>query len=541
MTDSAPQAGLHLIDWLIIAAYGCSMLALGWYYSRRQTSQSEYFIGGGRVNPLLIGVSLFATLLSTISYLAMPGEALGKGPGHMTRLFALPVVYLIVVYVVLPVYMRQRVISAYELLEERLGLGVRLLAATMFVLMRLAWMSLAVYLTSKALAIMMGLGSEWIATLSVSVGIIAVVYTSLGGLRAIVVADIVQTVLLFGGALLVIGTVTFRVGGLSWFPTEWQEHWDAQPLFSWDPATRVTVVGSVVSLFVWFVCTSGGDQMSVQRFMATRDAAAGRRAYAMQMGLTALIGVTLALVGFALLGYLQTHGDALPESVDLNAHADDVLPRFIAYHLPVGISGFVVAALLAAGMSSIDSGVNSITAVVMTDFLRRFGRTPGTEKGQVLLAQCLAFAIGGTVVVGSSFMDDVPGNITAVTNKTTHLLTTPLFCLFFFALFVPFARPAGVLIGTACGTATAALIAFSGPIFGFDPRTGGDPVSFQWIGPAALVVNIVAGCVASLLIRGCHPPVPSLTAQAVDRRPGGGAAPRGVSPRRRAEGLRRAG
>ncbi len=162
----------------------------------------------------------------------------------------------------------------------------------------------------------------------------------------------------------------------------------------------------------------------------------------------------------------------------------------------------VVAAMFAAAMSSIDSGINSIAAVVTTDFLDRFGLGPKSEKGHIREARLIAFGVGAVVVVGSSFIEHVPGNITAVTKKTTELLVTPIFALFFFALFVPFARKAGVLVGAVCGTVTAVLIAFSGPIFGVDPVTGLDPISFQWINPAALLVNLVTGTVACLVMRG---------------------------------------
>ena len=125
----------------------------------------------------------------------------------------------------------------------------------------------------------------------------------------------------------------------------------------------------------------------------------------------------------------------------------------------------------------------------------------GLPSASLAGAVALALGIGSAVVIGSSFMGNVPGNITAVTSKTTNLLVTPIFGLFFFALFVPFARPAGVLVGAACGTATAVLIAFSGPIFGMDPETGLDPVSFMWIGPVALLVNIGTGTAACLVLR----------------------------------------
>ncbi|MEW4530070.1 sodium-coupled permease [Maioricimonas sp. JC845] len=499
--DAPPTArGLTPVDWVIVALYGASTIALGLYYSRKQENTEEYFVGSGHMNPLLIGVSLFATLLSTISYLSFPGEALGKGPVYLTQLIAFPLIFYVVGYILLPVYMRQRVTSAYELLEANLGLSIRLLGAGLFIVLRLVWMSLLVYLTAKAISVMLGIGEEWIPLIVLATGFVAVIYTSLGGLQVVVITDAMQCALLYGGALLVLVTVTYDYGGFGWFPTGWHANWDTQPILPADPSTRVTMIGSILSVTFWYIATSGGDQTSVQRFMATTDAKAARRAFATQLIVAVIVLVTLGLVGVALLGYFEANPSQLPPGMSLKDNADEIFPRFIAFHLPPGISGLVVAAMFAAAMSSIDSGVNSITAVVMTDLMDRFGRRPDTEKKHVLWARCLAFGIGAAVVIGSSFMDRIPGNITAVTNKTANLLTTPIFCLFFFALFVPFAKPAGVWVGAICGTTTAVLIAFSGPIFGVHPETGLDPISFQWIAPAAVLVNISTGAIVSWML-----------------------------------------
>ncbi len=520
------SSGLAVIDWIIIAVYGCGTIGLGWFYSRRQQSTQEYFVGSGNMNPILVGVSLFATLLSTISYLSMPGESLGKGPTMMLAMLALPAVFAIVGFVLLPIYMKQRVTSAYELLEEKLGLSVRLLGASMFVVLRLVWMSLLIFLTAKALTIMLGVGEDKIPLIALATGFVAVVYTSLGGLRAVIITDLIQTILLYGGALLVLGMITYDLGGIGWLPTEWNPDWDTQPIFSTDPSTRVTLVGTLLSYLVWYLCTAGGDQTSVQRFMATKDAAAARRALATQLIVSVIVGVTLGCVGFALLGYFNAHPELLPADITLKDNPDRIFPHFIAFHLPPGVSGLVVAAMFAAAMSSIDSGVNSITAVVMTDGLDRFGLSPKTDKGHVRAARCLAFGIGAIVVLTSTVMGEIPGNITAVTNKTTNLLATPIFGLFFFALFVPFASPKGVWVGAIFGTLTAILIAFGGPLvlqlhllFEVDPASFGttlvqtidketksiilscpDPVSFQWIAPAAITVDIITGTIASLLL-----------------------------------------
>ncbi|MCA9428269.1 MAG: sodium-coupled permease, partial [Candidatus Omnitrophica bacterium] len=103
------MTGLVAIDWMIILVYATSTIALGWYFGRKQETTKEYFVGSGNMNWFLIGVSLFATLLSTISYLSMPGEVIGKGPVAMVRILALPITFLVVGYFLVPVYMRQRV------------------------------------------------------------------------------------------------------------------------------------------------------------------------------------------------------------------------------------------------------------------------------------------------------------------------------------------------------------------------------------------------------------------------------------------------
>ena len=157
--------------------------------------------------------------------------------------------------------------------------------------------------------------------------------------------------------------------------------------------------------------------------------------------------------------------------------------------------------MFAAAMSSVDSGVNSISAVLMTDVVEQAGLAPESERAHMWWSRGLAFIIGVVVVMASSLMGEIPGNITSVTTKTANLLTTPIFGLFFFAIFVPFATPRGVWVGAFFGTTTAVLIAFSGPIFGFVEGSDQlDPISFQWIAPVAFLVNATTGSIASLLL-----------------------------------------
>jgi len=169
----------------------------------------------------------------------------------------------------------------------------------------------------------------------------------------VVITDLLQSVLLLAGALLVLVMVTIDFEGFGWFPTTWQENWDKQPIFPTELKTRVTVLGTIFTGFTWSVCTAGGDQTAVQRFMATIDAKAARKAYATNLLVGLTVGITLALVGFALLAYFQAHPEVLPKTWTLKDNSDDMFPRYIAYHLPVGVSGLVVAAMFAAAMSSV--------------------------------------------------------------------------------------------------------------------------------------------------------------------------------------------
>ncbi|MFI4873773.1 MAG: sodium/solute symporter [Blastopirellula sp. JB062] len=498
----AAKSGLDWGDWCVIALYGVVVIGIGWYVGRRNESAREYFIGGGHTNPILIGVSLFVTLLSTISYLSMPGEIIGKGPVYMTRIFAYPLAFVFVGYVLLPVYMRQRVTSAYQLLESKLGVSVRLLGATLFIVMRIIWMSLLVYLSAKAMTVMLGIDDAWIPALVIATGLATVLYTSLGGFRAVIITDFLQASFLLVGILCVLGVITYRVGGLQWLPTDWESHWDQQPLFSFDPSTRVTMFGTVLSTWLLLICTSGGDQTAIQRFMSTKDAGSARRASAYQAIAATLVSLTLGLAGFAMLSYCRIFQERIPAELLTPQGADNVFPWFIAHELPMGIAGLVVAAMFAAAMSSLDSGVNSIAAVTITDFFDRFGFQPKTERGHLRLAQAIALVVGVLVVLGSSQVGSVPGNITGVTSKTANLLAPTLFCLFFFALFVPFANAYGVWAGAICGTLAAILAAFSGPIFGAASADGGDPISFQWIAPLSLLTNISVGMLVSLATNG---------------------------------------
>ena len=486
---------LHWVDGVVVTTYALGMLGIGWYYNRRQQNVDEYFVGNRSMNSYLIGISLFATLFSTISYLSTPGELIGHGPVILTGMIGIPFSYLVVGHFMIPFYMRYQVTSAYELLEITLGVPVRITGAIMFIVLRLVWMSLLIFFASKAMIVMLGINDAWLPLVTFVTGAVAIVYASLGGLRAVVITDLMQFILLFGGAVMVLITVSVHLGGLNWIPTRWNPAWDVQPLFSINPEVRVTLVGSVFHGVVWWMCTAGSDQTAIQRFMATRDMYAARRSFLTNTIAGAMVSVVLALVGFALLAYFEAFPGALLEGTTIARDSDLLFPHFISHHLPVGISGLVVSGMFAAAMSSLDSGVNSITAVVMTDFIERFGKRKISSRSRIRVAQRLALLIGLIVVLTSSVMEYIPGNFLEISKRTIGLFVAPLFVLFAMSIFVPFATSQATILATLVSFISAFLVAYWGTF------SGTSEVSFQWILPVSLLTGLAGGCLFSLMHR----------------------------------------
>ena len=265
------------LDWGVIAGYFASMLAIGWYYSRRATTTDDYLLAGRSVKSLSAGLSLFASLFSTLSYLAFPGEMIKYGPLMAAGIItSFPLVGVIVGWFLIPFIMKLKVTSAYELLETHLGLGVRMLASFMFLLLRVLWMAALIYATVAIVLVpLLTLDQSSVPYLCIFLGLITVIYTAMGGLRAVMLTNVIKAVILFGVAVLALVVITVRLGGVgAWWPTHWPSHWPT-PVWGYDPSVRVSFLGALVAMLVWFVCTSGSDQMAIQRYLSTRGRSSG--------------------------------------------------------------------------------------------------------------------------------------------------------------------------------------------------------------------------------------------------------------------------
>lgn len=487
----------QVLDWVVLAAYGLGMMAIGWWYSRVK-SVEEYMLGGREMKPWAVGISLFATLMSTLTYLAFPGEIIRHGPMFLTTALAYPLIYVVVGRFMIPYIMKLKVTSAYEILEVRLGLSVRLLGSAIFLMLRLFWMALIVYATSDAVLVpLMGLSDAATPWICAAMALLTIAYTSMGGLQAVVVTDVVQTVIMLAGAILSLVLITHNLGGIGeWWPREWSTQWD-EPSFFFAPESRVSMGMAILSTFTWFICTAGSDQMAIQRYLSTRDAASARRMFGISLLCETFVELLLAALGLALFAFFHAHPEMLPTGESVASQADQLLPKFIVAVLPAGISGLVVAGILSAAMDSLSSGINASSLVITSDWIDRFRRRNLSAREQVRQARVVSWILGGAVIGISLLASFVSGNLLELCFKVVNLMTAPLFVLFFMAMFVPWATVPGTWGAAIAGTFVAVQIAYFGAL----------GLSFLWIMPLSLLAGILAGCVISLVPIGKRRPM----------------------------------
>jgi len=454
----SPHSGLGTYDYVTVAVYLAGILGLAIAVARRHDSTEEFFLGGRRMPWLAVGLSMFATLLSTVSYLGTPGEIVRNGIGMFTANLALPFSFVVIFWLIVPFFMRLRITSAYEYLELRFNYPTRLLGATLFILLRFGWMGVVVYTSSMAINAMTEIRIEYIIAV---VGLFATIYTAIGGIRAVIWTDVVQFFLLFAGAVLTVAYVAYvtGTGPAQWWRevSEMRGQHTAPLLFSWDITESRTVFTFVCHAFFWTICTYGSDQVVLQRYFSTPSESAARKSYLMSALSDISLAVVLCLCGLSLLAFYLQLPDYLPEGLHPTSKgfADKLFPYFIAHQLPPGVGGFILAALLAAAMSSLDSGVNAITAVVTTDFLGRDTKEDKPKTNALAVARTLTIVIG-VIATGSAYWAySISGtvNIVELMSKTFNLFVGPLATLFFAGMFIRRAGPT-----SAIGGCLAALV-----------------------------------------------------------------------------------
>lgn len=393
---------LKWVDWLIIVVYLVGTAAIGLYFYLKDKKQSneEFFVGGRKIPWWAAGVSLYATGTSAVSYIAIPAKSFATNWLYLAANVVGIIGTVFVAIWIVPLIRRLNVMSVYHYLEMRFHPNIRAMASGIAILLQLgSRMSIVLFLPSLAMSAVTGL--QVVPSILI-MGVVTILYTVLGGMKAVIWTDFIQVFVMLGGAFFAIGYVFFKIdGGFSGFWAIAQAD-DKLKTFDWGfNLTEATVWGFLLVAVIGII-TYPQDQVMMQRVLSTKsDKEAGWSVWT----LAALIipgSLTFFAIGTALYAFYKTHAERLNPTLSV----DSTFPQFIAAELPAGLTGLIIAGIFAASMSTLSSCINSVATLVSVDFYERYAKNPTPAKS-VRLAEWMTFVAGGigvgTAVLLASF------------------------------------------------------------------------------------------------------------------------------------------
>lgn len=386
----ARQLLLHGLDWIVIVVYltGMSGIGLYFYLREKRDSTADFFVGARTIPFWAAGISLYATNTSSISYIAIPAKSFATNWQYLTNnLVAVMGLTFVAVFIV-PLLRRLDLMSVFHYLEIRFHPAIRSLTSALCIAMQLGGrMSVVLFLPSLAISTITGLNVVWSILI---MGGITILYTTLGGMKAVIWTDVVQLFVMFGGALFAIGFIVFKLdGGFGEFFSAARAE-DKMKLFDWSfDLTKATVWGFIFLVLFDVVLTFPKDQVLMQRVLSTKDSRAAGRSVWTFAAIMVPGGFLFYLIGTALYVFYKTH----PERMNPLLATDATFPLFIAAELPVGVTGLIIAGIFAASMSTLSSIMNSVATLASVDFYERF-------KGKSDKAASVRFAEWMTVAAG---------------------------------------------------------------------------------------------------------------------------------------------
>jgi len=385
----APEAvrgHLSSLDYAAMGLYLASLVFMGLYLSRRSRGTEDFFLAGRRIPWWAAGLSIFGTQLSSLSFMAIPAKAYASDWVYFTANVAIVIVAPIVIFFYLPFFRGLRVTTAYEYLEKRFNLPVRLFASLAFIFYQLGRMAIVLFLPALALSTVTGIN---VYACILVMGILCTFYTVIGGIEAVIWTDVLQVVVLLGGAFLSLVFIASESGGFAQIFAIGSANQKFHMIdWSWDLTTTavwIVLVGNIFSNLGPYT----SDQTVVQRYLTTKD----EKEAARSIWTNAAMVIPGTLIWFGLGTALYVFYKLHPERLDPAANTDAIFPLFIAQQLPAGISGLIIAAVFAATMSTLDSSLNSVSTAIVTDFYRRF-QPPATDVACLRLAKTLTMILG---------------------------------------------------------------------------------------------------------------------------------------------------
>ena len=381
---------LKWLDWIVIIVYLVSMLGMGLYFYLREkrVSTSDFFVGGRSIPFWAAGVSLYAANTSSISYIAIPAKSFETNWQYLTNNLVAVMALVFVAIFIVPLLRRLNLMSVFHYLETRFHPLIRTLASALFIAVQIgSRMSVILFLPSLAIATITGIDVTWSILI---MGVFTMIYTALGGMKAVIWTDFVQLIVKMGGILFAIGFIVYSLrGGVGeLFSIAAAE--SKMKLFDWSfDLTKATVWGFVFLVLFDVVLTFPKDQVLMQRVLSTKsDKDAGRSVWTFA-AIMIPGGFMFYMVGTALFAFYKTH----PERMNPMLTIDATFPLFIAAELPMGLRGLIIAGILAAAMATLSSIMNSVATLASVDFYEKLVKKTNA-KTSVRFAEAMTVLTG---------------------------------------------------------------------------------------------------------------------------------------------------
>ena len=390
-------------DLAVLLLFLAAMAYMGWYLARKRNNNSEDFFLGGRSLPgWAVGLSMAGTALSSVTFLALPAATYVLDMRYVMQYAAYPLVILMAIFLFIPFFRKSGITSAYEYLENRFGLPVRLYTSASFIIMQQIRLAAVLYLMALPVAHLTGIPVLWVIFLC---GIAVMLYSGFGGMTAVVWTDVVQTIILFAGAFIIIGGILADVpGGLNGVI----EQGSAAGKFSLGPRSfglgERTMFVMVLAGFTTFLSGSIADQTVVQRYLAASSTFEARKAAVISAVSCMFTWGIFLFLGVALFVWVKNTGDAQIAKLT----PEEVLPYYILHRIPQGIAGVIITAVIAAAMSTLSSGINSNATVCVVDFIRRCIAPGKSDAYYLKCGKYASFASGIIMIAGAAAFHFLP-------------------------------------------------------------------------------------------------------------------------------------
>ncbi|XP_055547206.1 sodium-coupled monocarboxylate transporter 1-like isoform X1 [Wyeomyia smithii] len=422
--------------------------------ARRDSEALDYLVGGRKMKIFPVAVSLVASWISGISLLGTSTEIYVYGTQYCYIVFAIILMGFVMHYIFLPVFHDLQITSAYEYLQLRFDKRMRLLGSLLFTLALLLWLPIVVYVPALAFNQVSGVNIHVITPI---VCLVCIFYTSVGGVRAVVWTDVIQTAIMVGAMIIVIVKGTIDVGGLGVVieRNSIGQRFD-KPDFDFDPTTRNTFWNLFIGGTFFWTSTNAINQNMLQRYLALPTLGAARKALVFFMvGTTAV----LALCCYNGLLIFAMHHDCDPLSTGLAKAKDQLVPLLVMEVLAIypGLAGLFVAGIFSAALSSLSTGLNSLSAIVLEDFCKPFVKRPLSETQTRYLMRATVLIFGALAVVLVVVVEKM-GAVLQLSMSLGPVTLGPLFGLFLMGIFIPRINGTCAIIGTIGGLITMGYI-----------------------------------------------------------------------------------